>query len=631
MQSHAIGAPMSGHALLRKAQETLLRKSRSQALDIQAISTVAHAPIRPGDTPRAIGANQLQRTYGNLALVRAHARNGSIQPKLSVGPVDDAYEQEAGREASAFDQAAHTPPGGAAIQRAPGNDPGMLEGGAVGPSFEVALNQDRGAGNPLPASTRNVMDGHFKADFGSVRVHDNPQADQLSRSISADAFTTGRDIFFRQGVYNPSSQQGQSVLAHELTHVVQQGAAGSAQVQRLTSAKDFKKSTSLTLRDGKSSGFFAGIIGALQTYEGKLASAPAPLKISHLKALSKTLAEWDKKRGAKSSRRKHVTALKNEIDLEVGVVSQRLSTLQGDEFKSGNEASAENRKYGDMMNQIDEIVYNFAIVEAEDGTEMKESGGEFIAVFKENLDVDPMGSQQDNKKEGRGGHRGAGIPKNKPEFAGRNLAMQALDKLLGGNVVPKTFLAEHDSKQGFIMEKVQGKTMQQLEKAATDEDGFDDDAEMAFLQSAVTNPLVRKNLSTIYLLDQICAQVDRHSGNYMVVIENGVIKGAKAIDNDLAFGKDVPMQDMLKMTGASAKFRRFGTAGLLMDELNEIDRPFAQRIVQVADQPQLVRDALKGLITAEEMDATLKRLDTLADFLRPMLTNNDPILKTKWE
>ena len=60
------------------------------------------------------------------------------------------------------------------------------------------------------------------ADFGGVRVHTDVRSDQLNQSIQAKAFTTGRDVFFRQGEYKPGSREGLELIAHELTHVVQQ-------------------------------------------------------------------------------------------------------------------------------------------------------------------------------------------------------------------------------------------------------------------------------------------------------------------------------------------------------------------------------------------------------------------------
>jgi hypothetical protein len=69
------------------------------------------------------------------------------------------------------------------------------------------------------------MEGAFGADFSGVRVHTDSKSDSLNRSVQAKAFTTGSDIFFRSGTYQPASSGGQELLAHELTHVVQQGGA----------------------------------------------------------------------------------------------------------------------------------------------------------------------------------------------------------------------------------------------------------------------------------------------------------------------------------------------------------------------------------------------------------------------
>jgi hypothetical protein len=70
----------------------------------------------------------------------------------------------------------------------------------------------------------------FGADFAGVRVHAGGPADGLNRALSARAFTIGNDIFLREGAYNPGTSGGRELLAHELTHVVQQG-GNSAQVQ----------------------------------------------------------------------------------------------------------------------------------------------------------------------------------------------------------------------------------------------------------------------------------------------------------------------------------------------------------------------------------------------------------------
>jgi Domain of unknown function (DUF4157) len=99
-------------------------------------------------------------------------------------------------------------------------------GGEVGPEVEQAIHSQRGSGHSLDRGIRSTMEPVFGADFSQVRVHTDAQADTLNRTLSARAFTTGRDIFFRQGEYRPGSSTGKELITHELTHVVQQGGAG---------------------------------------------------------------------------------------------------------------------------------------------------------------------------------------------------------------------------------------------------------------------------------------------------------------------------------------------------------------------------------------------------------------------
>jgi hypothetical protein len=98
-------------------------------------------------------------------------------------------------------------------------------GGAVAaePELEQSVQQRKGKGQPLTDTIRQPMEQAFGGvDFGRVNVHTDTQSDRLNQAIQAKAFTTGQDIFFRQGAYQPESQSGQKLIAHELTHVVQQ-------------------------------------------------------------------------------------------------------------------------------------------------------------------------------------------------------------------------------------------------------------------------------------------------------------------------------------------------------------------------------------------------------------------------
>ena len=93
------------------------------------------------------------------------------------------------------------------------------------------LRVRRGRGSPLPDGVRQHMELRFDADFSGVRIHTDDPAIQLTRLLKANAFTQGNEIFFNQGRFAPGSREGQHLLAHELTHTIQQGAAGARQIQ----------------------------------------------------------------------------------------------------------------------------------------------------------------------------------------------------------------------------------------------------------------------------------------------------------------------------------------------------------------------------------------------------------------
>lgn len=84
------------------------------------------------------------------------------------------------------------------------------------------IDRSKGGGQPLDSGTRTFMESRFNEDFGGVRVHADHQANQWSQDLNAHAFTTGKDIFFAPGKYAPATDEGKHLLAHELTHVVQQ-------------------------------------------------------------------------------------------------------------------------------------------------------------------------------------------------------------------------------------------------------------------------------------------------------------------------------------------------------------------------------------------------------------------------
>lgn len=182
-----------------------------------------------------------------------------VQAKLSVGQPNDAYEREADAVADRV-MALASHEGGALsapISQFPAGrvqplcrecaqdlasqeeerwlqaDAGPAGLVAAPAGLEQRLQGLRGAGEALPDRTRARFESSFGADFATVRVHTGERAASLTRSIGARAFTVGRDVVFDRGEYAPDQWRGQHLLAHELTHVMQQRAAGGpVQLQR---------------------------------------------------------------------------------------------------------------------------------------------------------------------------------------------------------------------------------------------------------------------------------------------------------------------------------------------------------------------------------------------------------------
>ena len=109
------------------------------------------------------------------------------------------------------------------VRRAGGAGADVLGGSVVDSATAQALARRRGRGQALPEPVASSLGGAFGGvDLSGVRVHADGEADRISRSLQATAFTAGSDVYFSAGTYAPSSASGQQLLAHELAHVVQQ-------------------------------------------------------------------------------------------------------------------------------------------------------------------------------------------------------------------------------------------------------------------------------------------------------------------------------------------------------------------------------------------------------------------------
>ncbi|MFO7996823.1 MAG: DUF4157 domain-containing protein [Dehalococcoidia bacterium] len=230
-----------------------------------------HMPFRPrreshsallaeaqSDEQRASLTRRLQQTYGN-SYVQRLLSSMAIQAKLTVNVANDIYEQEADRVADTVTRGVSSRAQrqeeeeelqmkqaselqrqeeeeelqmklASGVQRQEEQElmqekEAGLQSQVVSQNLEARINRARDGGQSLTESVRCSFEPQFERDLRGVRVHADTEADTLSRQLQAEAFTTGKDIFFRNGAYQPDTDAGKGLLAHELTHVVQQSQA----------------------------------------------------------------------------------------------------------------------------------------------------------------------------------------------------------------------------------------------------------------------------------------------------------------------------------------------------------------------------------------------------------------------
>ncbi|OXB20689.1 hypothetical protein B0A80_18370 [Flavobacterium tructae] len=105
-------------------------------------------------------------------------------------------------------------------------------------SLESKLQSSKGGGSPMANTTQNQMESGFGANFSKVRIHNDSNAVQMNKELGSQAFANGNDVYFNEGKYNPDSQEGKHLLAHELTHTIQQGNKPNIQKQNPPSNLD---------------------------------------------------------------------------------------------------------------------------------------------------------------------------------------------------------------------------------------------------------------------------------------------------------------------------------------------------------------------------------------------------------
>jgi hypothetical protein len=488
------------------------KPTRQSAARIQ--QDAAAGPNGASLTPPTYGMDFVDRAPAEAGRVRpagavsVHADPARIiQPKLTVGPVGDKYEQEADRVAQevvqGLDTAAPLPASqvvqrqeeddeelaqmkpAAVIQRQPGGG-----GMTISSDLETAIHHARGGGQPLPDVIRGRMEQAFGTDFSGVRIHLDAQSDALNGALAAKAFTTGQDVFFRQGAYGPASRSGQEVLAHELTHVVQQNeeqqtmpiSRSSAVIQRLISGGKLCQEVGEAKKDillyGRSTHYKA-VINGLDTYQEEIYATSVDnddterakqgkVLGGQLNNLDKSAKEYTTEHNAEEDNRvKRIKTLRDEIHQEAEIVGAiaKAPIWRGPLLgQNWGEAIALQRtgvkpqlglRVGDFTDKnltgplrpLGSGAVNTVFAGEYKERSKKPGKGKsspiFEGVYKTEVHKDLTDPDRDSK-----------IPEKDRNYAARNVAMSKLNKLLGLEVIPRTEFAINDGYFGTVMEEV---------------------------------------------------------------------------------------------------------------------------------------------------------------------------------
>jgi hypothetical protein len=189
----------------------------AQLLSSRAFSGSVNSAIRLTAVQRA------QRTYGNRFVQRIANRvqqtssaRGHIQRHCACGGTCEECRRAAADNPPAVDFG--PPESGRLVQTQPAS--------SAGPGSPTALNAElipaESVGKPMDETTRHFMEPRFGAEFGGVRVHTDNPAERSAEALEADAYTSGKHIYFAAGKYAPETSEGRHLLAHELTHTLQQ-------------------------------------------------------------------------------------------------------------------------------------------------------------------------------------------------------------------------------------------------------------------------------------------------------------------------------------------------------------------------------------------------------------------------
>ena len=220
----------------------------------QVMSTPIASVVTPGaeeteeQAARQTGLSQIQAAQSHEPPAEVRPPALSVAPPVKRQGAEREADQEEGEAEAEEEPASEANPktlaGGWAGEEKPrgkllpsGDASAPAEEGLrASDDLERRLAVSRGSGGALPDETRSFMEPRLGADFSGVRVHTDAGAAEMAGELAAQAFTHGQDVYMAEGKYSPGTDTGKRLLAHELAHVVQQGAAPRAEAEPAPSA-----------------------------------------------------------------------------------------------------------------------------------------------------------------------------------------------------------------------------------------------------------------------------------------------------------------------------------------------------------------------------------------------------------
>jgi hypothetical protein len=566
-----------------------------------------------GEAPEAVGHQSvldLQRAAGNHAV-------SALLRELAPDHTNDAVAPEVSRDVGAEMEADRI--ADAAVDRL-GNDAtsAPLIDGTLSPTLRRALG--------AVAPNLGAIDG--------VRVHTDENANAAADSIDARAFTRGQDVSVARGELD-NHVEGHRLIAHETVHAArhQPVTGGNLVHAKLRGTKD----ALVNMGGGETSGKLRKLVkvktnwddvvdgvGAYEEMEAailKSGTNPSaqdlmkvkPKMLKQLARIESACTAWEKaNKGESSERRKERhgkfaptsqetpetedTRVKAERRQAVAMLLPRVR-LEIDDLKSGRwtqslglsdkQMTGTGKEKKGQMNPVKELMY---------ATE----SGEFSGYFKadKGFNAKLQGHEAD-----------VGIEQIDPNYGARAVAMYRLDQLLGAEVTARAEFAVHGGKLGTVLQSADG-VAGSKSSWASDEEQQEQKGPGSILTS---DPVFQRGMNKLQILDAICGQLDRHTGNWFVDADKqtGKVKSVTGIDLDMAFGG--AHEDPSKGYGENYR-------GLP----KMIDEEFALKILKV--KPSDIRNAIQGLLSKQEVEATVKRfqwvLNKINEIPRDQLVKN---------